>query len=173
MEFTWDEKKNEQNIKKHGFDFAEANQVFDSVLISSLDESQDYGEDRWIGIGTLQNGTVVVVVFTEEEDDVIQSISMRKASKNEKEKYKKEDIRFRIPGMRDENIDYSDIPPLDENFFANAVIWKPRKKQLTIRIDSDVYDFFKSLGNKYQPRMNAVLRRYMELAQGHTKPKAS
>ena len=90
MEFTWDEKKNEQNIKKHGFDFAEADQVFDSVLISSLDESQDYGEDRWIGIGTLQNGTVVIVVFTEEENDVIRVISMRKASKNEKEKYKKE-----------------------------------------------------------------------------------
>ncbi|MGA2332364.1 MAG: BrnT family toxin [Syntrophales bacterium] len=89
MEFIWDEKKNEHNIKKHGVDLAEANQVFDSVLISSLDDSQDYGEDRWIGIGTLQNGTVVVIVFTE-EDDIIRMISMRKASKNEKEKYKKE-----------------------------------------------------------------------------------
>ena len=90
MELTWDEKKNEQNIKKHGFDFAEANQVFDSVLISSLDDSQDYGEDRWIAIGMLQNGTVVVVVFTEEEIDIIRMISMRKASKNEKERYEKE-----------------------------------------------------------------------------------
>jgi len=90
MELTWDEKKNEQNIKKHGFDFAEANQVFDSVLISSLDDSQDYGEDRWIAIGMLQNGTVVVVVFTEEENDIIRMISMRKASKNEKERYEKE-----------------------------------------------------------------------------------
>ena len=90
MELTWDEKKNEQNIKKHGVDFAEANQVFDSVLISSLDDSQDYGEDRWIAIGMLQNGTVVVVVFTEEENDIIRMISMRKASKNEKERYEKE-----------------------------------------------------------------------------------
>jgi uncharacterized protein (DUF4415 family) len=79
----------------------------------------------------------------------------------------------RIKATKDEDIDYSDIPPLDENFFANAVILKPRKKQLTIRIDSDVYDFFKGLGNKYQPRMNAVLRRYMELTQGQTKRKAS
>ena len=79
----------------------------------------------------------------------------------------------RIKAMRDKDINYSDIPPLDDNFFVNAIIWKPRKKQLTIRIDSDVYDFFKSLGNKYQPRMNAVLRRYMELTQGNTKPKAS
>jgi len=90
MELTWDEKKNEQNIRKHGFDFAEAKQVFDSVLISSLDDSQDYGEDRWIAIGMLQNGTVVVVVFTEEENDIIRMISMRKASKNEKERYEKE-----------------------------------------------------------------------------------
>jgi len=75
--------------------------------------------------------------------------------------------------MGDEDIDYSDIPALDDNFFANAIIWKPRKKQLTIRIDSDVYDFFKSLGNKYQTRMNAVLRRYMELTQEHPKQKAS
>ena len=47
------------------------------------------------------------------------------------------------------------------------------KKQLTIRIDSDVYDFYKSFGNKYQTRMNAILRRYMEVTQSHPKAKAS
>jgi uncharacterized protein (DUF4415 family) len=78
----------------------------------------------------------------------------------------------RIKAMRDGDIDYSDIPQLDDNFFANAIIWKPRKKQLTIRIDADVYDFFKSLGTKYQTRMNAVLRRYMELTQGEPRSKA-
>jgi len=75
--------------------------------------------------------------------------------------------------MKDEDIDYSDIPPLDKKFFANAIVWKPRKKQLTIRIDSDVYDYFKSFGNKYQTRMNAILRRYMEFAQNHPKTKSS
>lgn len=79
----------------------------------------------------------------------------------------------RIKALRAGDIDYSDIPQLDDNFFANAVIWKPRKKQLTLRIDADVYDFFKSLGAKYQTRMNAVLRRYMELAQGEPRSKAS
>ncbi len=79
----------------------------------------------------------------------------------------------RIKAMRDEDIDYSDIPALDDQFFANAIMWKPRKKQMTIRIDADVYDYFKSLGTKYQTRMNAVLRRYMELTQGHQKQKAS
>lgn len=90
MDFTWDEKKNQLNIKKHGVDFADANQVFDNILLASLDNSQDYGEDRWVSIGTLHNGTAVVVVFTEEENDVIRIISMRKANKNEKRKYEKE-----------------------------------------------------------------------------------
>ena len=90
--------------------------------------------------------------------------NMRKKSKTDSD---------RIKAMRNGDIDYSDIPQLDDNFFANAIIWKPRKKQLTIRIDSDVYDYFKSLGKKYQTRMNAVLRRYMELTQGHPKAKTS
>ena len=93
--------------------------------------------------------------------------------KKENMKKKSETDWDRIKAMRDRDIDYSDIPQLDDNFFANAIIWKPRKKQLTLRIDADVYDFFKSLGNKYQTRMNAVLRRYMELSQGEPRSKAS
>ncbi len=90
MDFKWDEKKNQLNLIKHGFDFADASQVFENIMLSSLDNSQDYDEDRWIGVGMLQNGVVVVVVFTEEEDDIIRIISMRKANKNEKTKYEKE-----------------------------------------------------------------------------------
>ena len=90
MEFVWDEKKNRLNIKKHGFDFADAWEVFNKVLLASLDDSQDYGEERWIGIGMLNNGIVVVVVFVEQDDDIIRIISMRKANKNEKSRYEKE-----------------------------------------------------------------------------------
>lgn len=87
MEFIWDEKKNRLNIKKHGFDFTDAWQVFDKDLLASLDDSQDYGEERWIGIGMLNNGTVVLIVFIEEDNDAIRIISLRKANRNEKSKY--------------------------------------------------------------------------------------
>ena len=90
MELGWDEKKNRLNIKKHGFDFADAWEVFNKVLLASLDDSQDYGEQRWIGIGMLNNGIVVVIVFVEQDDDTIRIISMRKANKNEKSRYEKE-----------------------------------------------------------------------------------
>ena len=47
----------------------------------------------------------------------------------------------RIDRMRDADIDYSDIPPLDKSFLKKATTaWPPVKKQLTIRLDADVLD---------------------------------
>lgn len=65
--------------------------------------------------------------------------------------------------MTDEEIDYSDIPPLDDAFFAEGELRLPKAKELiSIRIDSDVLGWFKAQGTGYQTRMNAVLRLYME-----------
>lgn len=71
----------------------------------------------------------------------------------------------------DEGIDYSDIPPLDEAFWqaARRAIIAP-KKQITLRIDEDVLDFFKATGSRYQTRINAVLRAYVHASQEMTKP---
>jgi uncharacterized protein (DUF4415 family) len=72
----------------------------------------------------------------------------------------------RIDAMSDEDIDTSDIPPLDEAFFANAQIrWPERKVPITIRLDPEVLAWFKYLGKGYQTHINAVLRTYMEAHQ--------
>lgn len=69
-------------------------------------------------------------------------------------------------------IDYSDIPPLDEAFWANAKWVIPENKiALGVRFDRDVVDWFKSQGAGYQTRMNAVLRLYMESAKSR-KPRS-
>jgi uncharacterized protein (DUF4415 family) len=69
----------------------------------------------------------------------------------------------RVDALTDDEIDTSDIPPLDDDFFANAELVMPEPKQvITIRVDKDVLDWFKSQGKGYQSRMNAVLRMYME-----------
>lgn len=69
----------------------------------------------------------------------------------------------RVRRMTDEEIDTSDIPPLDEKFFAEAELRMPQAKpSITIRLDPDVLDWYKSQGRGYQTRINAVLRRYME-----------
>ena len=78
MNFEWDEQKNAINIRKHGFDFAEAGEIYDSPLLTAPDTREDYGEERWVGIGFLRE-RIVVIVFAEPSDGIIRIISLRKA----------------------------------------------------------------------------------------------
>lgn len=73
----------------------------------------------------------------------------------------------RLEKMTDEDIDYSDCPPLTPEMFARGVLrrgLKSRKTkvQLTLRVDQDVLAWFKARGPGYQTQMNALLRAYME-----------
>jgi hypothetical protein len=86
MRFEWDEEKNKANIRKHGFDFADAWEIFTGLMLTALDDWEDYGEDRWIGIGMLRMH-VVVVVFVERGEDTIRIISLRKALSYERKWY--------------------------------------------------------------------------------------
>jgi uncharacterized protein len=86
MNFDWDERKSEVNIDKHGFDFIDAYRVFDLPMAVELDERDNYGEDRWIGTGML-DGRVVVVVYTEPNEETIRIISLRKALSYERKNY--------------------------------------------------------------------------------------
>ncbi|NDJ25522.1 BrnT family toxin [Nostoc sp. B(2019)] len=86
MKFEWDQQKNQANIAKHGIDFTDAPRVFNLPLRISLDERQDYGEDRWIGLGIL-DGRFVVVIFTEPDEQTIRIISLRKALPYERKRY--------------------------------------------------------------------------------------
>jgi uncharacterized protein (DUF4415 family) len=64
----------------------------------------------------------------------------------------------------DSEIDFSDIPPLTDDFWKNAVrgkYYKPTKTSTTVRIDSDVLAWLRAQGKGYQSRINAILRRKM------------
>jgi uncharacterized protein (DUF4415 family) len=69
----------------------------------------------------------------------------------------------KIDRMKDAEIDYSDIPPLDKSFYTKATeAWPPTKQQLTIRLDADVLKWLKAHGGGYQTRINRILRAAME-----------
>ncbi|MBX3291060.1 MAG: BrnA antitoxin family protein [Acidobacteria bacterium] len=73
----------------------------------------------------------------------------------------------RLDAMTDDDIDYSDIPPITDEMWARGVLRKglkpvPKKQQLTLRVDQDVVDFFKEQGRGYQTKINQLLRAYME-----------
>jgi uncharacterized DUF497 family protein len=85
--FVWDENKNRENIRKHGIDFRDVTDLFNHPMLVRLDTRQDYGEDRWIGLGLLES-TVAVVVFVEwEDEETIRIISARKATAYERDEY--------------------------------------------------------------------------------------
>jgi len=86
MRFEWDEEKNQANIQEHGLDFADASEMFTAPMLTGLDDREDDGEDRWIGLGMLLS-RIVVVVFTEHDKDAIRIISLRKALKHERDRY--------------------------------------------------------------------------------------
>ena len=70
-----------------------------------------------------------------------------------------------LAALPDTEVDTSDISPLDQAFWNNARVVMPGqgKRQLTLRLDGDVLDWFKAQGKGYQTRMNAVLRSYYEV----------
>lgn len=89
VNFEWDEKKNYQNIRKHGYDFEDAWQVFGVPFTLELDLSTDYGEDRWTILGLLGD-RVVVMTFAIPRSKTVRIISMRKASGHERQKFEEE-----------------------------------------------------------------------------------
>ena len=72
--------------------------------------------------------------------------------------------------MQDSGINLSDSPELDASFFKNAELRLPKaKKAVSLRIDDDVFNWFRHQGKGYQTRINAALRLYMQ-ARSLTSP---
>lgn len=72
--------------------------------------------------------------------------------------------RRRLLNIRDEDIDYSDIPQIPDDFADEVVrglLYRPVKKSVSIRIDADVLLWLKSQGKGYQTRINTILRQAM------------
>ena len=73
----------------------------------------------------------------------------------------------RVDALKDKDIDLSDTPEMSPEMFARGVVRRglkpvPRKAQLTLRMDSDVLEWFRMQGQGYQTKINSLLRAYME-----------
>ena len=85
--FEWDEKKADQNIRKHSVSFEEAATVFsDPFSITIYDPLHSKDEDRFVILGMSENNRLLVVIHTE-RGDKIRIISARKATKKERRQY--------------------------------------------------------------------------------------
>jgi uncharacterized DUF497 family protein len=92
MRVTWDPNKEQKNIKKHNVSFSYAAEVFhDPLRIVDYDKEHSSGEpggeDRYINIGKARDEVVLFVVETEIDDDTVQIITARKATRKERDAY--------------------------------------------------------------------------------------
>lgn len=67
MRFTWDENKRQSNLKKHGFDFRDAESVFAGEIVTVEDTRYECGEERFATLGSLY-GRIVLIIHTETVD---------------------------------------------------------------------------------------------------------
>lgn len=69
----------------------------------------------------------------------------------------------KLHAMRDNEIDFSDISKIDRAILKKMVVRMPQPKELvSIRIDPEVLGWFRQAGKRYQTRINAVLRSYVD-----------
>ncbi len=96
MKVVWDESKNIRNRKEHGVSFEEASALFGGAdeYLEIFDDAHSIDEDRFIAIGPIPRG-IVLVVYTEPDGDTVRLISARRATKREIEMY-----RSRVGGNR-------------------------------------------------------------------------
>ncbi len=81
MKVVWDEAKRRANLRKHGLDFADVEQVLAGITYTIEDRRFEYGERRFITFGMLRD--IVVVIAHTETPATLRIISMRKATRNE------------------------------------------------------------------------------------------
>jgi len=96
VDFEGDDAKDLGNQRKHGMSFAEARQLFESgaEFLEIFDTEHSEFEDRFIAIGPIDRG-VIVVVYTEREEDLIRIVGARMANKREQALYRSHMDRYR------------------------------------------------------------------------------
>jgi uncharacterized DUF497 family protein len=86
LQFEWDEAKAAANLAKHGVSFLIAAAIFDNEILERIDDREDYGETRFVGLGRVDL-EVFRVVYTWRAESVVRIISAPKAGKHEREIY--------------------------------------------------------------------------------------
>lgn len=91
MQFEWDNQKAESNLNKHGVSFAEASTVFGDILARIFDDNEHSFDEKCNGIvGHSINKRLLIVSFTERENDIIRIISARETTPKERRDYEDE-----------------------------------------------------------------------------------
>jgi uncharacterized DUF497 family protein/uncharacterized protein (DUF4415 family) len=172
MRYTWDERKNRSNIRRHGIAFEDAKRIFDGPTVENVDYRFDYGEVRVYAVG-LVNGLEITVIYTDEDNGKDASSQRGELSRTKgATSGKVSNARRGTDWKRLRRLTAADIRAgieadpdahgTNEEFWKNATVVLPRREAaITIRLDADLLDWLRRQ-KSYQTRINAILRAYMK-----------
>lgn len=72
-----------------------------------------------------------------------------------------------IASLKEEDIDYSDIPELEEDWFERASLILPHGRSVPVDLDNDVVEWYRTQDRNFQAKINAILRAYMNKHKAH------
>jgi uncharacterized DUF497 family protein len=155
VDIECDPSKAASNVRKHGVSFADAEQALRDPLAVTIEDPDAGGEQRFVTLGMDFLGRVLVIVYTLRESAYVSSPPGRPAVVNRSNTMRKE-------------YDFS-------KGRRGAVIPSPGKTRITIMVDDDVLEFFRSKadasGTGYQTLINAELKAVVAQGTGeHSEP---
>ncbi|MBM2804123.1 MAG: BrnT family toxin [Deltaproteobacteria bacterium] len=158
MRYSWDEKKNRINLRRHGVAFEDAARIFERITLEKVDDRFDYGEVRVYAIGVV-NGLEITLIYTDRNDDERRIISAWRAEPHERRAYWKA---LNGASIRKGIESDAEARATDAEFWKDAkVIWPRSKTLVTMRLDADLLEWFRR-ERGYQTHINAILRAYMK-----------
>lgn len=90
MNFEWDPRKADRNLRKHGVSFSEAATVFsDDLSLTNYDPDHSKAEDRFITVGWSNRGRLLIVAHSDRNNQ-IRIISVRELTPTERKAYEEE-----------------------------------------------------------------------------------
>lgn len=173
MRFEWDIRKDLSNRAKHDVSFELAQLAFADpfkkdkrtrksnswMVRSGGSQSLDFLRVRFSSSSALSDGTVETTSsesFQREGQTDMNDEHMKRILDRHKDEL------AALDAMTDEDIDYSDIPPIrDWSGAVRGRLYRPVKEQITLRLDADVIAWFKQNEAKYQTAINAALREHV------------
>ena len=162
MLFEWDEAKRLKNIEKHKIDFADAVKIFKYFVHTVQDTRADYGENRYVSTGLLDDPEITVIYTPRNGKRRI--ISARRARLQERKRYHEEALKMgtdfeALRAMTDDDIDCSDIPELTDDYFDSVeTLWEtPETEGIYLSLNRKALDYFRNTGKGYLNRLNSVM----------------
>ncbi len=89
MRYEWNQAKAKANVDVHGVDFAEAATVLEDDFALTREDDDAHDEQRFVTLGISDVGSLLVVVYTYREPDIVRLISAWKANKPQRSQYEK------------------------------------------------------------------------------------